>query len=154
MATIRKATLKDLQVIQELDRGLFVYEKAKDQLINTYWPFSEEGRNFLVSILTFDHTICFLAEEEGQAVGFLTGMLLSLDTKRPMIRSQLLNLYIDQSHRRQGVGEALVEEFISWSKTRKVDRILLSAAAVNTNALLFYKKLGFEEYQILFEKKI
>src|ERR1700704_95480 len=98
--SIRKATISDMQTVQAFDQKLFIYEQEKDQLINNSWPYSEEGKNWLTNIISSPYAICLLAEEDGKTMGFLTGMALAHDNKRPAIRTQLLNIYIATARRK------------------------------------------------------
>lgn len=60
--------------------------------------------------------------------------------------AEILRIGTDSHHQRQGVGSALLYEFIKLCKNKVVQRILLEVRADNTSAIRLYEQHGF--YQI------
>ena len=77
----------------------------------------------------------FLAEEDGEAVGFVTSWLEDHVAR-------VGDLYVTDASRRSGAGSALVEAVIENLRARGATHLLLSA---NLDSLAFYEKLGFRE---------
>lgn len=48
-------------------------------------------------------------------------------------------------HRREGIGLALLEAVIAWSRSAGAERLLLEARVSNKAALCLYGKLGFQK---------
>lgn len=53
-------------------------------------------------------------------------------------------VYIDEQHRRQGLGKQLLSFVLDQLKARKVSRIFLEVRASNQAAISLYQILGFE----------
>ena len=77
----------------------------------------------------------FLAEENGEAVGFVSAWLEDHVAR-------IGDLYVTQAARRGGAGSALVEAVIENLRARGATHLLLAA---NLESLAFYEKLGFRE---------
>lgn len=83
----------------------------------------------------------WVAEEEGRVVGELLCHLLRL----PSGEGRELLLYsigVRTGHRRRGVGTALVEEMLRWTKDSGVPEVWVLAD--NPGAEAFYAACGFE----------
>ena len=77
----------------------------------------------------------FLAEENGEAVGFVSAWLEDHVAR-------IGDLYVTSAARRSGAGGALVEAVIENLRARGATHLLLGA---NLESLAFYEKLGFRE---------
>lgn len=79
-----------------------------------------------------------LAEtEEVGVVGFILGRAIGGE-------AEILTLVTAPDHRRQGVGEALVEVLVEQARTRGADAVYLEVAEDNQAARGLYWKCGFE----------
>jgi ribosomal-protein-alanine N-acetyltransferase len=70
-------------------------------------------------------------------IGFLIGIRTTPNTAR------ILMLAIEDSHRKQGIGSALLEQFIREMKQQNVTRVELEVRTSNKSALRFYQSRGF-----------
>jgi GNAT superfamily N-acetyltransferase len=77
----------------------------------------------------------FLAEEDGEAVGFVTSWLEDHVAR-------IGDLFVVERGRRGGTGRALVEAVIENLRARGATHLLVGA---NLNSLTFYERLGFRE---------
>lgn len=78
-------------------------------------------------------------EEDGAVVGFI--VFLSIYET-----IELLYVVVDPKYRRKSIGKSLVE---SLFKIDSINRILLEVSTLNTDAIKFYKKLGFTELRTI-----
>lgn len=127
---IRPATKADVQAIYELIVELAVYEKEPDAVINT----AEQ-----LSIDLFDDPVCsaIVAEENGEVVGFaLYYTAYSTWKGRCMY---LEDFYVQQNHRRKGIGQALFQEVVNLAKASGVKRMDWQVLDWNELALAFYR---------------
>jgi len=53
-------------------------------------------------------------------------------------------IVVDEKHRRQGIGQALLDYIVDQAKTKGFWKISLIVSASDTIALAFYEKYGFE----------
>ncbi|MEQ1473595.1 MAG: ribosomal protein S18-alanine N-acetyltransferase [Candidatus Acidiferrum sp.] len=58
---------------------------------------------------------------------------------------EILNVAVDSSHRRKGVGSRLLAAVLEHAKTKSVERIYLEVRESNGVAIAFYTKHGFEK---------
>ena len=82
-----------------------------------------------------DANAIFLAEADGQPVGFVTAWLEDHFAR-------IGDLYVRESSRRRGTGHALVETVIENLRARGATHLFVNA---NPAALDFYERLGFRE---------
>ncbi len=67
----------------------------------------------------------------------------------------ILNLAVDQKHKRKGVATSLIKNAVNWAVSLGVRFIYLQVEKKNTPAVELYKKLGFKEWYsyLYYEKK-
>jgi GNAT superfamily N-acetyltransferase len=58
-------------------------------------------------------------------------------------RAELVSTFVAESHRGQGLGSRMVEDFIAWGRERGAARLHVSAYAANGSAIRFYQRHGF-----------
>jgi len=63
--------------------------------------------------------------------------------------AHLLLLAVQQASKRQGIGAALVAWLEACARTAGVGQAYLEARAVNGGARAFYRRLGYEEIQVV-----
>ena len=83
---------------------------------------------------SFDNGICFLSKREGKILGIIFLKVIKQDN-----RAELKHLIVKENFRSQGIGKALLNEVIKFSKKRKI-RKLTGMASSTQIAIL--KKLA------------
>ncbi len=147
---IRKATLKDLQRIQELNNELFELELANfDKYLIKDWPLSSEGKKYFENAIKESFVI--VAEINSNVVGYLLGEENNIPYYNFKI-AELCNMCIDSNYRKQGIGNALYKEFEKSFKQQGITHFVVTASFKNESAKAFYKKMGFEEANSTFTK--
>ena len=56
-----------------------------------------------------------------------------------------LGMFVAESHRRRGVGKALLEAAIEWARPRGLHKLTLEVFPHNDAAIALYRRLGFVE---------
>ena len=79
-----------------------------------------------------------VAEEEGQICGFLD---LRAEGWRRLATAR--NVIVAESHRRRGVGSALLAAANRWTREQSLEALMVEAQSQNWPAVRFYRKLGF-----------
>ena len=147
---IRKATLKDLQRIQELNNELFDLELANfDKYLIKDWPLSNEGKQYFEKAIKESFVV--VAEINNNIVGYLLGEESNIPYYNFKI-AELCNMCIDSNYRKQGIGNALYKVFEKSFKEQGVTHFIVTASFKNESAKAFYKKMGFEEANSTFTK--
>ncbi|MBZ5702175.1 MAG: GNAT family N-acetyltransferase [Acidobacteriia bacterium] len=92
--------------------------------------------------LKLDGAQCLVAEEGKHTVGFLLA-----EENHPL--AHIITLDVAESHRRHGVGSALVKEMETNLAARDVRAILLETAINNEAAVAFWKRHGYRIEAVL-----
>jgi ribosomal-protein-alanine acetyltransferase len=98
-------------------------ERYNPSIFNQFYESFPDG--FLVAV--HHHTL----------IGFLIGIKTVPSTAR------ILMISINEKNRKQGIGTALLKQFISEMKNYQVTHIDLEVRTTNQGAVAFYKKQGF-----------
>lgn len=81
---------------------------------------------------------CFLAFVQDKAVGSVTGIAVTPDTR------QLVAMWVDPAYRRLGIGRGLVDALVRWVWRGPADRVTLWVVDSNRPAKGLYRKFGFQ----------
>lgn len=147
---IRKAEIRDLRDIQELNNQLFELEIASfDEYLIKDWPLSNEGKQYFETAIKDSYVI--VAEVDGNVVGYLLGEECNIPYYNFKI-AELCNMCVDKNYRKQGIGNKLYSEFENNYKKQGVEHFIVTASYKNENAKQFYKKMGFKEANSTFTK--
>lgn len=137
--TIRKAGLADAQAIrkifnQGIEDGLATLETREQSLedINN-WMIDRDPRYMIL-----------LAEDEKQDLtGYLS--LNKFNFKSAYGGVADLSIYIERSHRGQGIGKLLLEKAAQEAKKEGFYKLILNVLSCNQGAFNFYKKMGYSQ---------
>jgi len=150
---IRKATINDLNSIQELNNSLFDLELNNfDDTLKQGWPFEEDGKEYFEDMI--NNEIVFVAQIEEKIVGYLAGSICEQISYITETFAELDNMCINDKYRRFGIGTLLMNEFKKYCKEKNIQNIKVTASAKNSRAIQFYIKNGFEDYNITLKYKI
>jgi [ribosomal protein S18]-alanine N-acetyltransferase len=78
----------------------------------------------------------WIAERDGRVDGFLIARAVAGEM-------EILNLAVQPTARRMGVGTALLREALSWAVQERVGRVFLEVRFSNVAATRFYEQHGF-----------
>lgn len=101
----------------------------------------EQQREHILSVLTADNQMIFVAEHEGRLVGYLAGF--GGDYRRNHDNVHIV-IGILQAFTGQGIGRRLFEAVEAWARERGLHRLELTVMAHNTRGKALYTKMGFE----------
>ena len=82
----------------------------------------------------------FIAEGEGRLVGFAVGKVIGLGAESV---AELESVVVDLAARRSGVGWALCEAVVEWSRRQGAAAVELEVRAGSRGAIALYVGLGF-----------
>ena len=104
-------------------------------------------------IFKHDNAHFLIAEEEGEVVGFahFTTRLTILHRGPSAVVEEIA---VKSSKRGQGIGEKLLSEVVENCKKIGCSEVEVSTENSNEKARAFYKKLGFSDDAVLFEKHL
>lgn len=85
--------------------------------------------------------LCFVLEENGEAVGYICGTTL-FET------ADIARVAVVKARRREGLGSVLINAFIQAAKQRGAERAFLEVRVSNAPAIGLYEKEGFAKGRI------
>lgn len=104
---------------------------------------------FLRSQLRDPDVVVFVAERDGQVVGYVYAGLEPQSWKELREAAGFVHdVAVDETARASGVATALVEAAVAWLKSRGAPRVLLWSAAPNEPAQRLFARLGFRRTMV------
>ena len=144
---IRQATLNDLKSIQNLNYELFKLEKENyDPTLIGDWPLSEEGKKYFEDLIKNEFVIIALKDEK--IIGYLAGTINEKGSYELFQYGEINNMLVDNNYRGSGIGKQLINRFKEYCKTKNITNLKVVASAKNLNAIEFYKKQGFKNFDV------
>ena len=146
-AIIRIATINDLPFIQDLNNELFNLELQNyDNTLVKGWALSNEGKEYFEDLISNHYVIVALLND--MIVGYLAGSINDKGSYETIQYGEINNMFIKDKCRGYGIGKSLVNQFKSYCKSNGINDLIVTASAKNNNAINFYKKNGFEDFNL------
>ena len=82
----------------------------------------------------------FVAKENDKVVGIINGHSYYDEI-------HISDFIILEEYRKYGIGTKLFNEFKEYCKKNKIEELKVTASSKNINAIKFYQKNGFEEFE-------
>ena len=130
ISTIRAAAPQDTDALLALARGFatsFVVEPDAFQ-------------HMLLAVLADTNARLVVAKQDGQVIGYLLGFVHATFYANGLV-AWVEEITVSASHRRQGVGRWLMQDFERWAAERGARLVALATR----RAAPFYQALGYEE---------
>lgn len=148
------AKITEMQLTDELMEKLIAFSEAWEQE-QSCWGYRKNDRTDI------EGNRVFLAEEEGQVVGYLFGYMEKAENIRSIMPTgtpyfEVEELYIVPEKRSQGVGRALFRHAEDILRGENVEYLMLSTATKNYRAILhFYiDEMGMDFWSARLFKKL
>jgi len=153
---IRKAKVEDLKALIDLGYEFLSYEeKQHDESYNPKYIYTKDSKHYILKRIKEARSYFMVAEENGQLIGFLVGSICPRLKSRPNVVPSLLEeLFIQEKYRGQGIGQEMFYKFADWCKRKKATKMRVDMFYKNNKAKKFYKKSGFKEHTVIYEKDI
>jgi GNAT superfamily N-acetyltransferase len=150
MIRIRPASKSDEPALGRLGAALMRQHHAADPRRFVLVDRPEEGYGrFLVSQLANPDFLVRVAERENEVVGYVLAGLEPTswrDLRGPC--GFIHDVYVHESARRQGTGQALVRAAIAWAHSRGMTQVVLWSKTRNDAAQRMFAKLGFRDTMV------
>src|SRR5437763_3762538 len=138
---VRRAEPADAEGLKEL--GDAVGSGPEGWLVTTNgWRDVSDERRYLRAIRRYPNAAVYVADDDGDIVGRLS---IARDQHPASRHVADLGLMVAQSHRRQGIGRALLEAAAGWAREHDVRKLELHVFAHNDGAIKLYEQFGFEQ---------
>ncbi|MGN6439907.1 MAG: GNAT family N-acetyltransferase [Agriterribacter sp.] len=104
----------------------------------------EIARKFIQERLDNSESVIFVALAGDSPVGF-TQLYPKYSSVR-VVKNWILNdLYVENDHRKQGIGEKLIETAMDFARQNNATFVELSTAVDNYTAQSLYERIGFKK---------
>jgi len=152
---IRKAKIKDLKDVVELSYMSAIYHEKLTSYYDTSKDIKEILTRSLKKNIYASNSCIFVAEENEKIIGYL----LAFKIYRPEMfqikkAGSIEDVYIEESYRRMGIGNKLIQECFKWFKKNSINFVEISVEVLNEKAMIFWNKKGFKDVSIQKYKKI
>lgn len=138
--TIREATQSDLDDLARLNA---IFNDSKET--------AERIASRLASPARVE--IPLIAEIKNQIVGF-AGLRIVPYLFYEGVHAELTELFVEESHRRKGIGKALVAYAEQMAKESDAEELILHTDPDNQGGRNFYTMLGYQEWEIVMGKSL
>ena len=136
---VREATPGDAPALVELAQQVGA-EPEGWLIADVGWRGVADERRYLKAIRRHPHAAVFVAESRGEIVGRLS---VARDPHPASNHVADLGLMVAASHRRQGVGRALLKRAVEWGAAARVRKLELHVFPHNAPAIALYESFGF-----------
>ncbi len=144
---IRRATARDIKAILPVWGELASFHAALDPAFTPSAEWPHEYGAYLRTLISRDDALAVVAREGEEIIGYAVGRITALPPFfEQRYRGYIHDVYTKEAFRRRGIGRQLVDELLAWFLRRGVTAVELTVAANNTDALPFWKRLGFRIY--------
>jgi RimJ/RimL family protein N-acetyltransferase len=137
---VRAAVPADAGALVELGRQVSS-EPGGWLITDGEWRGVGDERRYLRAIRRSADAAVFVAEAGGEIVGRLS---LARDAHPASRHVADLGLMVAASHRRRGIGRALLEQAVAWAEESGVEKLELHVFPHNEPAIRLYERFGFE----------
>lgn len=141
-------TFENITLIKELwEKNREYHEKNSEYFSNDYQKISFEDRMSKFKDFNEEMYKISLCQENNKVIGYCISTVNNLV-------GELESIHVEQSKRKLGIGENLVNTHVQWMKQMECEKIGVTVSQENTATIGFYKKLGFYPNTLYMQVKI
>lgn len=150
---IRKAKIEDFDEILKIQIQLENIESTFDNNLKTQCYETEQGKEKLKRRIKDKNNLFYvMINQENSVIAFLDGTAPDDEWWYKEKVAYINHLCVEKNYRKQGIATKLLHHFELEIKKKGIKHIRLLAFPNNKPAIAFYKKNGFCEYSIYYEK--
>ncbi len=145
---LREATAEDLDALTERWYALAQEMEEYDELNELAFDSVEEVSNDGFRAHLDDEAVAdYLIDHAGEAIGFLTLRVETHPSRAYNTALRIVNVAIDEGHRNEGHGAAVLDRVESIASERGCDHLTVGCEWNNDGARRFYREWGFRPKQ-------
>jgi ribosomal protein S18 acetylase RimI-like enzyme len=151
MPTLRPACESDLAVLVQLSGTLADHDIALGQRRPVRSSADPTAAIAKALADPSQHHVAVIVDEDGDVIGMCRTALMG--DEHPCA-AHIHDIIVDEPYRSQGLGQALLDDAITWCEKRGIDEVCLGVAPLSTRSRRFYELYGFEETSILLVRTV
>ena len=151
MIALRRASAADLPALGRLGALLMRahHEFDSQRFMDPGTDAADGYAWFLGRQLKDDDVVIFVAEQDGEVIGYVYAGLEPISWKELRDACGFVHdVVVDERGRRHGVATSLIEKAVEWLHERGAPRVILWTAEKNAGAQQLFVKLGFRRTMI------
>jgi ribosomal protein S18 acetylase RimI-like enzyme len=152
---IRTAEKKDVKIVMEFEFELFQKWDRMDKIdmIDETWFNSNEHLKKTLKIIKDTSKQIFLAFEKNTCLGYLKAEISERELFLKKV-GYVSEVYIITNARGKYVGSALLDKALEWFKKNNILWTTVSTHSKDVEAIGFWEKKGYKEYNKFFKMKV
>jgi ribosomal protein S18 acetylase RimI-like enzyme len=156
---VREADVSDRETLMTFHRSLYVDHRdqvvPKDELpLIEYRDYEHILHNDLRALLADRDSHVLIAEDQGVAVGYITGRV-TVEPERVLPRRGVVeDWYVVPAARGVGVGARLLRSLEDRFREAGCDIVESATWAANLSARRIHDELGFREIRVIYRKRL
>lgn len=146
---IRKATISDLQIIQEISKQTFSETFSEVNTAENMTNYVQENFNpeQMASEINNPNSAFYLASLENEIIGYMKLNFGDAQTEKQKENNlEIHRIYVLQAFHGKKMGQLLLDEVLKIAKKMEVNSVWLGVWEENHRAIQFYTKNGFVEF--------
>ena len=146
---IRKATISDLKIIQEISKQTFLETFSEVNTPENMENYVRENFNpeQMASEINNPDSAFYLAYAEDEIIGYMKLNFGDAQTEKKKENNLEIHIiYVLQAFHGKKMGQLLLDEALKIAKQRTVNSVWLGVWEENRRAIQFYSKNGFVEF--------
>ncbi len=110
------------------------------------------GSAYATSLLASDDNLVLIARDGDAVIGHLVARMYGPGSVHPIRVAELESIHVYPEYRGRGIGEQLVNGFLSWAVDHGAQRASVTAYAANEGAQRFYFRHGFALKSVILDR--
>jgi ribosomal protein S18 acetylase RimI-like enzyme len=146
---IRKATISDLKIIQEISKQTFLETFSEVNTPENMANYVRENFNpeQMASEINNPDSAFYLAYAEDEIIGYMKLNFGDAQTEKQKENNlEIHRIYVLQAFHGKKMGKLLLDEALKIAKQRTVNSVWLGVWEENRRAIQFYSKNGFVQF--------
>lgn len=147
----REATEQDLKILLEFEQGIVLAERP----FNSTLMDGEIHYYDLLHLVQSEDSLVLVTEENDEIIASGYAKIKRPDNNYSNFEeyAYLGFMYVKPEHRGKGVNKLILDELISWAKSKNISEIRLDVYTQNESAVKAYEKAGFESLLVTMRMK-
>lgn len=153
---IREATKKDIPIIREMMKDLFLTWDKIDEMdkIDENWFLSKKSDNFISQRMLSKNQKYLVAECNAEIAGYIFGLIEVRQACMDKNIGLIDELFVKPGYRKLGLGKALTEKMLDFFRSQKIKWSILLTHSRDVGANSYWTNYGYKDYNRKYRMKL